>query len=154
MGLEFSSQKTFRKDDLDTLFPSDKNVYRSGPQDRQLGIPWLGQRRRRKSISATLSSLTKDRHALFALATKIFLLSGRDGVAIYRIDPEDAARGPILACFGLAGAQLPDGTIAKEPWKRKIGSSGHGTTKKATGRPQEDAIWTIAATPGQSEDGI
>jgi hypothetical protein len=51
-----------------------------------------------------------------------FYFPAGDGVAIYRIETsEDQARGPILKlASALAGAEpLPDGTIAKEPWKRE-----------------------------------
>ena len=155
MGLEFSSQATFSKDDPDTLFSSYKNVYRL---DRKKGSwEFLGSAMTDapEEYFGNFSSSHKGPPRIVRFGDKdFFYFPAGDGVAIYRIETsEDQARGPILKlASALAGAEpLPNGTIAKEPWKRENRFLWSWHDGKGDGRPQEDEL-TIAATPENPKD--
>ena len=155
MGLEFSSQGTFGKDDPDTLFTSNKNAYRL---DRKTG-GWelLGPARtdEQEEYFGNFDSSHGGPPRIVRFGEKdFFYYPAGDGVAVYRIDPpENASRGPTLKLVGaLAGAQpLPNGTLAKEPWKRENRYLWSWHDDKGDNKPQEEEM-TIAATPDHPHD--
>ena len=155
MGLEFSSQGTFGKDDPDTLFTSNKNAYRL---DRKTGgWEFLGSARtdEQGEYFGNFDSSHRGPPRIVRFGEMdFFYYPAGDGVAIYRIDlGEDASRGPTLKLVGaLAGAEpLPNGTVAKEPWKRENRYLWSWHDEKGDNEPQEEEI-SISATPDNPID--
>jgi sugar lactone lactonase YvrE len=135
MGLEFSSQGAFGKDDPDTLFTSNRNAYRL---DRKTGgWEFLGPAKtdEQEVYFGNFDSSHRGPPRIVRFGEKdFFYFPAGDGVAVYHIFPaKDASSGPTLKlAAALAGAEpLPDGKRAKEAWKRESRYPGPGTTRRA-----------------------
>ena len=150
MGLEFSSQGTFGKNDPDTLFTSNKNAYRL--ERKTGGWKFLGPAKtdKPKTYFGNFDSSHRGPPRIVTFGEKnFFYFPAGDGVAIYRIDaPEDASRGPTLKLVtALAGAEpLPDGTVPKEPWKRENRFLWSWHDEQGDHELQQEEI-TLAETP-------
>ena len=123
MGLEFSSQGTYGKNDPDTLFTSNKNAYRL---DKKTGRwEFLGSAKTDQDhvYFGNFDSSHRGSPRIVRFGEKdFFYFPAGDGLAVYRVDPpKDASRGPTLElAAALAGAEpLPDGTVPKETWRRE-----------------------------------
>lgn len=155
MGLEFSSQGTFGKDDPDTLFTSNKHAYRL---DRKTGSwEFLGPAKtdKDKVYFGNFDSSHRGPPRIVRFGERdFFYFPAGDGVAVYRIDPpEDASRGPTLKLVSaLAGAEpLPDGTVPKEPWGRENRFLWSWHDEQGDNEPQQEEI-TLVATPENPPD--
>ncbi len=135
-----------------TLVSSNKNAYRSGSQDRRLGIPWPAKTDEGRVYFGNFRVPTKDHLALFALVKRIFstFRPGRRGGLQHR-SPEDQSRGPTLKLASPGRSEpLPDGTVPKEPWRRENRFLWSWHDEKGEGRPQENQL-TIGRHSGESE---
>ena len=155
MGLEFSSQGTFSKDDPDTLFTSSKSAYRL---DRKTGgWEFLGSAKTdtTKVFFGNFDSSHRGPPRIVRFGEKdFFYFPAGDGVAVYRIDPpEDESRGPTLKWVAaLAGAEpLPDGTVPKETWRRENRFLWFWHDEQGDNQPQEEEI-TVVSTPENPKD--
>ncbi len=155
MGLEFSSQGTFGKDDPDTLFTSNKNAYHL---DRKTGgWEFLGSAKtdKDKIFFGNFDSSHRGPPRMVRFGGKdFFYFPAGDGVAVYRIDrPEEKSRGPTLKMVAaLAGAQpLPNGTKAQEPWRQENRFLWSWHDEQGDNEPQKEEI-SISATPEYPKD--
>ncbi len=150
LGLEFSSQGTFSADDPDTLFSASKNAYRLHRGTG--GWEFLGSARTDNpgEYFGIFESSYRGPPRIVRIGEKNFFyfLAG-DGLAVYRIDPpEDESRGPTLKlASALAGAEpLPDGTRAKDAWKRENRFLWSWHDEHGDGQIQKEEI-NVVATP-------
>ena len=155
MGLEFSSQGTYGRDQPDILFTSYKNAYRL---DRKTGgWEFLGSAKTDKDdvYFGNFQSSYRGPPRIVRFGEKDFLFfPAGDGVAIYRIDQsEEELRGPTLKLVSaLAGAEpLPDGTQPKEPWGQENRFLWSWHDEQGDNEPQAEEM-TIFATPENPKD--
>jgi DNA-binding beta-propeller fold protein YncE len=151
LGMEFSSQATYGKDQPDILFTSNKNVYQL---DRKTGgWEFLGSAKTDKDnvYFGNFDSSHRGPPRIVRFGEKdFFFFPAGDGVAIYRIDQsKEELRGPTLDLVSaLAGAEpLPDGTLPKrEPWRPENRFLWSWHDEQGDNQPREDEV-TISATP-------
>ena len=123
MGLEFSSQGAYGKNNPDTFFSSNKNAYRLDKKTGRWEFLGSAKTDEDRVYFGNFDSSHRGPPRVVRFGEKdFFYFPAGDGVAVYRIAPPgDASRGPTLElAAALAGAEpLPDGTVPKETWKRE-----------------------------------
>ena len=155
LGLEFSSQGAYGKDNPDTLFTSNKNAYRL---DKKTGNwDFLGSARTdtTKEYFGNFDSSHRGPPRIVRFGEQdFFYFPAGDGVAVYRIDlPEDESRGPTLKLVSaLAQSEpLPDGSVPKDSWKGEYRFQWSWHDEQGDNQPQKDEI-TIVNTPENPKD--
>jgi sugar lactone lactonase YvrE len=150
LGLEFSSQGTYGKDNPDTLFTSNKNAYQLHKNTGAWEFLGPAKSDKNEVYFGNFDSSHRGPPRIVRFGENdFFYFPAGDGVAIYRIDSaEDPSRGPTLKFVGaLAGAEpLPSGRKPKEAWREENRFLWSWHDEQGDNEPQLEEI-TLSAAP-------